>query len=165
MSDARPFAKLRRADLEQAPIWEWQSDGSESSADAPASDESFVRPTAHRRVPVTGFAQWLVAGTIVLADGSEMPGIVEVTVHEGAIACEATTVFLLERKLTFPARETNRLLARYTKSPQAHPVAWRLSVPLEGEEAPRQGTLEGTDLKDLTQVAMDVLLALKQLRK
>lgn len=165
MSQAKAFGKLRRSDFEECPVWEWQLDETAAPTDDAAADESFVHPTSHRHVPTAGFAQWLVGSTIVLADGSEMPGIVEVTVNDGAVSCQPITVFLLERKLAIPARETNRLLARYAKAAWAHPVGWRLSVPIAGEASPRQGKLEGADLTDLTRTAMDVLLALKRLRR
>lgn len=160
----KPYAKLTRADLEQFPIWEWVLEEDDPALDE-AHDESYVQATELTNIPELSFAQFVSAATIELKDGSRMPGIAEVTVAEGSVAIQPTTVFLLDRHLQIPGVETNRLLTRYTKSLENYPVAWQLAVLVQGEKSERTGKIAGGDMKDLVAIGMQALLALKSLRK
>ncbi len=165
---AKPYAKLKRADFEACPVWTWVVPEEESDAGEPDegdADESLVRPTEHTTVPTAGFCQFLVAATIGLHHGDDQPGILEVTVADGEVSVTPLAVFLLDRKLRIPAIETNRLLARYTKTAENHPVRWKARVRIGGEDAEREGTIAGGDMKDLLAVGRDMLEALKALRR
>ncbi len=94
-----------------------------------------------------------------------MPGIAEVTVANGDISVHPSVVFLLDRHLQIPGVETNRLLARFTKTAGNYPVAWRLCVSNHGESSPRSGPIQGGDMKDLVAAGLEALLALKALRR
>ena len=161
---SKPFAKLNRADLQQNPVWEWVSEDGLSPDDGLA-DESQVQPTAFTDIPLLSFAQFIVSSTVELKSGVSMPGIAEVTVANDEIAIQPTVVFLLDRQLSIPGVETNRLLTRFTKTTENYPVAWRLCVNVQGEDKPRSGTIKGGDMKDLIAAGLEVLLALKALRK
>jgi hypothetical protein len=164
----KPYRKLRRADLEANPIWTWvddQDDAGVAPGGDAAVDESWVSATPLTAVPAAGFAQYAVACTITLKDGSRFPGIAEVTVSESRFAVRPDFVFLLDRHLRIPAVETNRLLARYTRQLQNHPVAWTLGVVLEGENGPRSGTIRGGDMREMVAVGLDILMSLKALRR
>lgn len=160
---SKPFPKLKRADFEQAPVWSWLLDGDDDAADEDV-DESFVRPTPFTAVPRSSFAQFLVASTVQLKDGSVMPGIAEVTVAGDDVGVQPTTIFLLDRQLQIPGVETNRLLARYTKSLENYPVGWALTVPIEGEAECRSGTIEDGDMRSVVDAGMQALMMLKRLR-
>lgn len=94
-----------------------------------------------------------------------MPGIAEVTVAEGVVTVRPDIVFLLDRHLTIPGMETNRLLTRYTKTAGNHPVAWTLAVPVQGETEPRTGEIHGAVMQEAIATDIEALLALKALRK
>lgn len=161
---SKPFAKLNRADLQEAPIWEWVPDDGASASERDA-DESSVQRTEFAEIPLLPFAQFIVASLVELKHGGTMPGIAEVTVADGNVAIQPTVVFLLDRQLQIPGVETNRLLARYTKTVENYPVAWRLAVSIQGESAQRTGQIKGGDMKDMVRAGIEVLLALKSLRK
>ena len=160
----KPYAKLTRADLEQSPIWEWlpEDDAAESAG---SIDESYVGPTDLIEIPTGQFAQFIVAASIELKSGDRHPGIAEVTTDHGAISVEPTTVFLLDRHLQIPGVETNRLLTRYTKSKDNCPVGWKLAVAIQGETEARSGEIKHGDMKEVMEMGMQALLALKGLRK
>lgn len=160
----KPCAKLNRDDLRSTPIWEWLPDDG-ADAQAEGADESFVRPTALATIPADSFAQFVVAATFGLRDGSAMPGIAEVTVDGKRVAVQPTTLFLLDRQLRVPGVETNRLLSRYTKSAGNHPIDWVLNVRIDGEAKPRSGKIKGGDMKDMVAAGLAVLESLKALRK
>lgn len=160
----KPYAKLTRADLEQSPVWEWVPEG--DSADGSESiDESFVGPTDLIEIPTESFGQFIVAATIELKSGDRHPGIADVTTDRGTVSIEPTTVFLLDRHLQIPGVETNRLLTRYTKSMDNCPVSWSLVVPIQGEKVVRTGPIKHGDMKEIVEMGIQALLALKGLRK
>ena len=160
----KPYAKLTRADLQQSPIWEWLPE--DDSTEPPDTiDESYVGPTDLVEVPKDTFAQFIVAAAIELKSGDLMPGIVEVTTDDGTVSIQPTTVFLLDRHLQIPGVETNRLLTRYTKSIDNCPVGWRLSTLIEGESEIRSGEIKHGDMKELLEMGIRALAALKGLRK
>jgi hypothetical protein len=160
----KPYAKLTRADLQQSPIWEWLPED-DSTEPVDANDESHVGPTDLVEIPKVSFSQFIVAASIELKSGDLMPGIAEVTTAEGAISIQPTTVFLLDRHLQIPGVETNRLLTRYTKSIDNCPVGWRLAILIEGESELRSGEIKHGDMKDILEMGIQALLALKGLRK
>ena len=160
----KPYAKLTRADLQQSPIWEWLPE--DDSTEPPDTiDESYVGPTDLVEVPKDTFAQFIVAASIELKSGDLIPGIVEVTTDDGTVSIQPTTVFLLDRHLQIPGVETNRLLTRYTKSIDNCPVGWRLSTLIEGESEIRSGEIKHGDMKELLEMGIRALAALKGLRK
>ena len=160
----KPFTKLNRVDLQQSPVWAWtEEDGAADGDDGP--DESCVQQTGLSQLPRSGFAQYLVATTFGLRDGSTLPGISEVTIAEGSVSVQPTTVLLLDRHLQVPSVETNRLLTRFTKTIDNHPTTWKLDVKIEGESKVRSGKIKGGDMKNIVAAGMAVLLALKALRK
>lgn len=166
---AKPYASLSRADLQQYPIWEWVLD-EDSAAGAEPVDESFVRPTEHAQIPkaefaqFAQFAQFAVASSVKLKDGTAFPGIAELTVANGKIAIQPNVVFLLDRQLTIPGVETNRLLTRYTKTVENYPVGWTLNVLIDGETKPRSGKIRGGDMKHVVAAGIQILMSLKALR-
>ena len=160
----KPYAKLTRADLERSPIWAWlPEDGSAEPPDG--IDESFVGPTDLIEIPMGSFGQFIVAATIDLKSGDRHPGIAEVTTDHGAFSIRPVTVFLLDRHLQIPGVETNRLLTRYTKSIDNCPIGWRLAVPIQGESQLRTGEIKHGDMKEIMEMGIGALLALKGLRK
>ena len=161
---SKPFIKLNRADFLQTPIWEWVSDD-ESGVNSELADESHVQPTAFAEIPLVPFGQFIVSSVVDLKSGASMPGIAEVTVANGDISVHPSVVFLLDRHLQIPGVETNRLLARFTKTAENYPVAWRLCVNNHGESSPRSGSIQGGDMKDLVAAGLEALLALKALRR
>jgi hypothetical protein len=165
---AKPYAKLKRADFEACPVWAWfvpEDEAEAEEADEGGMDKSFVQPTSHTAIPTGGLCQYLVSATIGLHRGDDQPGILEVTVADGEVSVAPLAVFLLDRKLRVPAVETNRLLARYTKTTENHPVRWKARVRIAGEDAEREGTIAGGDMKDLLAVGLDMLQVLKALRR
>jgi hypothetical protein len=160
----KPFAKLNRADLQLSPVWEWMDEDTPVIGDDDP-DESFVQPTAFASIPRASFAQYVVATTIGLKDGSTLPGIAEVTMAEGKVSVLPTTVLLLDRHLQVPGVETNRLLARFTKTIENYPTTWRLDVQVEGESKRRSGKIKGGDMKNIVAAGVAVLMSLKALRK
>lgn len=160
----KPFAKLNRADLQQSPVWEWLAEDGAVVGDE-ATDESFVQPTGFTSIPQQSFAQFIVASTVGLKDGSSLPGIAEVTVAAGKVSVLPTTVLLLDRHLQVPGVETNRLLTRFTKTIENYPTTWRLNVQVEGEARVRFGKIKGGDMKNIVAAGVAVLMSLKALRK
>jgi hypothetical protein len=160
----KPYAKLTRADLQQSPIWEWLPED-DSTEPVDTIDESCVGPTDLVEIPRGSFSQFIVAASIELKSGDLMPGIAEVTTAEGAISIQPTTVFLLDRHLQIPGVETNRLLTRYTKSIDNCPVGWRLAILIEGESELRSGEIKHGDMKEILEMGLQAMLALKGLRK
>ncbi len=160
----KPYTKLTRADLQQSPILAWVSE-SKATTRPEEFDESWVEQTEFSEIPFGPFTQFLVAASIELKNGDNLPGIAEATVSGSVVSVQATTLFLLDRHLQIPGVETNRLISRYTKSIENHPVAWRLLVPVQGEAEPRKGNIAGGDMKDLVAIGEQVLLGLKALRK
>ncbi|WP_150048574.1 hypothetical protein [Methylomonas rhizoryzae] len=159
----KPFATLNRADLEQAPIWEWAPEDS-SATENELADESFVYATQYASIPMVDYGQFVVSADITLKEGGVMPGICEVSVAAGELAVVPEVVFMLDRQLTIPAVETNRLLSRYTKTLENYPTGFVLKVLVEGERELRSGSITAGDMKDLVAVGMDMLNALKSLR-
>ena len=159
-----PYAKLTRADLQQSPIWEWLPE-EDSTERVDAIDESYVGPTDLVEIPKVSFSQFIVAASIELKSGDVTPGIAEVTTAESATSIQPTTVFLLDRHLQIPGVETNRLLTRYTKSIDNCPVGWRLAILIEGESELRSGEIKHSDMKDILEMGLQAMLALKGLRK
>ncbi len=155
---SKPFAKLKREDLAAARIWEWSLDESDA-------DESFVVPTTFIEVPLVPFGQFIVAATVELKSGATMPGIAEVTVADGQAAVQLNCVFLLDRQLQVPGVETNRLLARFTRTLENFPTAWTLDARIQGEDRPRTAQIKGGDMTEMVRVGLEALLALKNLRK
>jgi len=160
---AKPYASLSRADLQQYPVWQWVLD-EDCAAGAELVDESFVWPTEHAQIPKAEFAQFVVASSIKLKDGTAFPGIAELTVANGKVAIQPNVVFLLDRQLTIPGVETNRLLTRYAKTVENYPVGWTLNVLIDGETKPRSGKIHGGDMKDIVAAGMLILMSLKALR-
>jgi hypothetical protein len=160
----KPYAKLNRNDLLQSAVWEWMPDD-ESATHDNGFDESFVQPTGLVAIPQTPFSQFVVATTVGLKDGSSLPGIAEVTVADGKVSVQPTTVLLLDRHLQIPGVETNRLLTRFTKTVENYPISWRLNVPIEGEVKVRAGRIKGGNMKSVVAVGMAILRSLKALRK
>jgi len=161
---SKPYIRLCRADLVQAPVWEWIVDTDRDAA-GESADESHVQPTRFVEIPQEPFAQFIVATTIGLKDGSDLPGISELTVAEGRIAVRPTTVFLLDRHLQIPGVETNRLLTRFTRTLENYPVTWKLNVAIEGEATIRSGKIKGGDMKNAVSALMAVVQSLKDLRR
>jgi hypothetical protein len=159
----KPFAKLKPADLEQAPIWEWVQDEFPMSGEEQL-DESFVEASPFTNIPAVEFGQFVVSAVIRLHNGDTLPGICEATVAAGEVAVNPTIVFMIDRQLQIPAVDTNRLLSRYTQSFENHPVGWTLTVLVEGESELRSGCVKGGDMKDLVAVGLDILAALKSLQ-
>lgn len=161
---SKPFTKLKRADLESAPIWEWLSD--DGAADAGTEvDESYVQPTALTELPTGAFGQFIVAAQISLKHGDPLPGIAEVTIADDKTVVRPAVVFLLDRQLQIPGVETNRLLARFTKTAQNFPVGWQLNTRVQGESHVRSGQIKGGDMEDAVRTGLEALLALKSLQK
>jgi hypothetical protein len=160
----KPFFKLTRVDMQQSPIWEWHSQD-DSTESTEKIDESYVSPTDLVELPTGSFAQFIVAATIELKSGDLLPGIAEATIADDKISIQPTTVFLLDRHLQIPGVETNRLLARYTKSIDNCPVGWRLSIPIEGESEVRGGDIKHGDMKEILEMGLQAMLVLKDLRK
>jgi len=160
----KPFTKLNRADLQVSPVWEWM-DEDNPVTDDDDPDESFVQPTAFASIPQVSFAQYAVATTFGLKDGSTLPGISEVTIAEGKVSVLPTTVLLLDRHLQVPGVETNRLLTRFTKTIENYPTTWKLDVQVEGEAKVRSGKIKGGDMKNIVAAGVAVLMSLKALRK
>ena len=160
----KPYAKLNRADLEQSPIWEWVSEGNSGEA-SEDTDESYVVPTGLTEIPTDSFQQFIVAAIIELKSGESFPGIAEVTTDHGAASVQPSTVFLRDRQLQIPGVETNRLLTRYTKAIDNYPVGWRLVAPVQGEAELRAGPIKHGDMKEIMQMAIEALTALKGMRK
>jgi hypothetical protein len=160
----KPFRKLKRIDFEQSPIWEWSMEEEAEVSDqaADARDESFVRPTDHTEVPMADFAQFIVAASYELKDGSRFPGAVEVTVAQGQVACQPLFVFMIDRQLQVPGVETNRLLTRYTKAIDNYPIKWQLAVNIQGESAVRAENISGGDMKDMVRAGINALLSLRK---
>ena len=94
-----------------------------------------------------------------------MPGISEVTIAEGKVSVQPTTVLLLDRHLQVPSVETNRLLTRFTKTIENYPTTWKLDVKVEGESKVRSGKIKGGDMKNIVAAGIAVLLSLKALRR
>lgn len=161
---SKAFAKLNRADFLGSPVWEWVPDDGSSSANE-AADESHVQPTTCTEIPLRPFGQFVVSSVVDLKNGTAMPGIAEVTVANGDVVVQPIVVFLLDRQLQIPGVETNRLLARFTKTAENYPVAWRLCVNIQGEQNPRAGQIKSGDMKEIVRAGFEVLLALKALRK
>ena len=159
----KPFTKLKRADLEQNPIWEWLQDET-SLPEEENVDESSVQASPFTYIPTVEFGQFIVSATIHLNNGDSLPGICEVNVANGKLAVIPSTVFMLDRQLNIPAVDTNRLLSRYTQSLENYPVGWTLKALAEGESELRSGDIKGGDMKDLVAIGMDILNALKVLR-
>jgi hypothetical protein len=159
----KPFAKLKQADLEQAPIWEWVQDEA-STPEEEQVDESFVEASTFTNIPVVEFGQFVVSAVICLNNGDSLPGICEATVAAGEVAVIPAILFMIDRQLKIPAVETNRLLSRYTQSLENYPVGWTLKVLVEGECELRSGCIKGGDMKDLVAVGLDILAELKLLR-
>ena len=162
---SKPFSKLKRADFERAPVWEWLDDAGETVGEDEGTDESFVRATDHKSIPRVEFGQFIVSCEMELKDSTTMPGIAELTVAQTEVAVQPSHVFLLDRKLQIPGVETNRLLARYTKQLQNFPVAWRLAVCLEGEAERRSGRIEGSDMTQVVRAGVEMLMVLRGLRR
>jgi hypothetical protein len=160
----KPYTKLNRDDLQQSAVWEWMPEDG-SATDGGGSDESFVQPTGLAVIPQTPVSQFVVATTIGLKDGSTLPGIAEVTVADGKVSVQPTTVLLLDRHLQIPGVETNRLLTRFTKTVENYPISWKLNVPIEGEVKVRTGRIKGGNMKSVVAAGMAVLMSLKALRK
>jgi hypothetical protein len=160
----KPFTKLNRADLQLSPVWAWMDEDTPGTGDDDP-DESFVQPTGFASIPQDSFAQYVVATTFGLKDGSTLPGIAEVTVAEGKVSVLPTTVLLLDRHLQVPGVETNRLLTRFTKTIENYPTTWRLDVRVEGEAKVRSGKIKGGDMKNIVAAGVAVLMSLKALRK
>ena len=163
MLTRKPFAKLKRADLEHVPIWEWLQDDA-FLLENELADESFVEASEFANLPNVEFGQFIVGATIYLNNGDSLPGICEVSVAAGEVAVIPTIVFMLDRQLQLPAVETNRLLSRYTQSLENYPVGWTLQVRVEGESDLRSGNIKGGDMKDLVAVGISILHTLKALR-
>jgi hypothetical protein len=161
---SKPYAKLNRADLQQSPVWEWLAQEDAVVGDE-ATNESFVEPTDFTSIPSQSFAQFIVASTVGLKDGSSLPGIAEVTIAGGKVSVQPTTVLLLDRHLQVPGVETNRLLTRFTKTIENYPTTWKLNVQIEGEAKTRSGKIKGGDMKNIVAAGIAVLLSLKALRK
>lgn len=132
---AKPAAKLNRQDLADHPVWQWLDDVGAGSTD---TDESFVRPAILETAP---FAQYLVAATATLRDGSQLPACVAVTFDRRRVICAPEFVLMLDRQLPFVGNETERLLSRFTKTAANRPVRWRLARALPGERQPREGSV------------------------
>ena len=161
---SKPFKKLKRGDLESAPVWEWLPDDGAEDAD-PDADESYVQPTSLTELPLGSFGQFIVAAQISLKHGEPLPGIAEVTIASDETVVRPAVVFLLDRQLQIPSVETNRLLARFTKTAQNCPVGWQLRIRLQGEPEVRSGQIKGGDMADVVRAGLEALLALKALRK
>ena len=159
----KPYGRLRRADLHDAPIWTWH-DAAPGDPEDDTLDESFVQPTAHAVIPRVPFAQFIVSATIGLHSGATMPGIAEVTMANGAVAIQPAVVLFLDKHLQIPAVETNRMLSRYTQTLENHPVSWALDVLVDGETERRSGRIAGADMKDIVAAGMAILESLKSLR-
>ena len=161
---SKPFTKLNRGDLKKSPVWEWNDEEGLVTSDE-ETDESFVHRTGLSVVQHSPFAQYIVATTFGLKDGSTMPGISEVTIAEGKVSVQPTTVLLLDRHLQVPSVETNRLLTRFTKTIENYPTTWKLDVKVEGESKIRSGKIKGGDMKNIVAAGIAVLLSLKALRR
>jgi hypothetical protein len=159
----KPFAKLKRADLELAPLWEWVQDEA-SMTEEEHVDESFVEASPFINIPIVEFGQFVVSAVIRLNNGDSLPGICEVTVAAGEVAVIPAIVFMIDRQLQIPSVDTNRLLSRYTQSLENYPVGWTLKVLVEGESELCSGCIKSGDMKNLVTVGMDILNALKSLR-
>jgi hypothetical protein len=159
----KPFTKLKRADLEQASIWEWLQNES-SMPEGEQLDESFVETSPFANIPSVEFGQFVVSAEIHLNNGDSLPGICEVTVAAGELAVIPTIVFMLDRQLQIPGVETNRLLSRYTQSVENYPIGWVLKVLVDGESVLRYGCIKGGDMKDSLAIGLDILAAFKLLR-
>lgn len=147
----KQFAKLNRADLSEEPVWEWVSGEDEEQ------DETWVRPTSHRSVPKSEFAQFVVNAVATLRDGGEVPACVEVTTSNEGVHCEPAFVFLLDRHLEFLGMETSRMFSKYTKTLNNHPVAWRLAVLIDGESTYRTGEVDHASFMKMAMGFMDAL--------
>ncbi len=163
MPTAKPFSKLKRNDLEQSPIWQWLQDDSATS-DGELADESFVEPTQFKQIPMAEFRQFIVSANIHMKASEPMPGLCEVTVANGKVTVNPVLVFMLDRQLSIPAVETNRLLSRYTHTLENFPTGWALKMLVEGESKLRYGNIKGGDMNDLVAIGLEVLASLKSLR-
>jgi hypothetical protein len=56
----------------------------------------------------------MVSAAIELKNGDIFPGIAEVTVAGDEVNVQPLNVFMVDRLLTVPGMDTNRLLTRYT---------------------------------------------------
>ncbi|POZ50934.1 hypothetical protein [Methylovulum psychrotolerans] len=157
----KPFRKLTRADFTTSPIWEWLMD--ENTEDE-ESDESYVQATSYTQVPRLSFGQFIVSAAIELKNGDVFPGVAEVTVAGDEVNVQPVNVFMLDRLLTIPGMDTNRLLTRYTQTVENYPIAWTLNVLIEKENAKRSASILDADMKDM-QAVMEMMNALLLLKK
>ncbi len=135
LSTRKTVYQVTRDDFASYAVWEWAID--EDGAEA--ADESFVRPTPLASIPKRDFAQFIVAASVTLRNGSTMPAYAEVTVQGAAITVTPMSIFLYDRHLDIAATETTRALSYLTQEADNYPAAWELKVPIDGEAMPRQG--------------------------
>lgn len=135
LATRKTIYQVTRDDFAAYAVWEWAIGEDE----AEGQDKSFVRPTPLTSIPKREFAQFIVAATATLRNGSVMPAYAEVTVKGEAIAVRPMSIFLYDRHLDFIATETTRALSYLTQVADNYAASWDLKVPIDGEAKPRRG--------------------------
>ena len=135
LATRRPIRRITSADFSVYPVWEWALDEEQSFG----HDQSFVRPTAHTSVPMMAGGHFIVAGTALLNNGSELPACIEVRIDGGKAAFTPMFLLLPDRHLDFAGPESARVLSQYARRLNTYAVRWSLAVPVgESHEAPSE---------------------------
>jgi hypothetical protein len=137
----KPVDQLRQIDLETFPIWEFASD----EEDEEGHDETWVRPLRAKQIPGDAYSL-SVAARLTSPSGVVYQGIVGVSTAEGFEAVHAAIVTEDDYFfIPWPGMAGASKMARDTAKElgleafELFPLAYRLAVPIKGENAQREG--------------------------
>jgi hypothetical protein len=146
LATRKPIDQITVADLVDFPIWEFCLD----EEGVEGMDETWVRPLAAAAVP-NGAYSLSVAAEFETASGLRVNGLIGVTTIAGEVEI-AYPVLLFDGKYLFvpsqhdmqigPDDEKLRRAVVDALGPSpVFPLRYRLSVSIEGEASPREGTV------------------------
>jgi hypothetical protein len=131
-----PASELTAADFQRHTVWQFALDSEQTAG----TDESHVSP-AKEALSLGTYGSFLVAATIGLKDGQELPGAVQADFMGKKVHFTPLAIYARGKSLDPLDSNSHSRLARLMKTSKAKPIAWRLNTHLVGESSVRRGRI------------------------
>lgn len=155
LTESRPVHELTAADFQRHPIREFRVD----AEGADDTDESHASP-APAGLCHGDCGSFMVQATILLKNGQELPGAVQVDLLGSKELFTPAFVYVQGERLDPLSTDAAIRIERITKLSDARPASWRLSVPFVGDAEKRAGKIAQSRLVQ----ALQLLVRLASLR-
>lgn len=142
---------MSERDFMESPIWIWYAVDSDEEESGLDWDETFVTALEDKKIPKTS-GTYIVSATITLADGTELPGALEVVMMESLLCgWQPVTIFWQSEYLgdfdPFPRTIQYLVSVLQRTESQIYPLTWTSNVPLEDTDIVLGGVISTRNMR------------------